>query len=94
MSISSTEALFMLKNGYLTENDIVGTQKYMIANGDIEEGTTIIIRKLEFGGLLLQNVNASIVHELKAPLLLGQSALQKFGKIIIDNEKKTLTILK
>tara|TARA_B110000046_G_scaffold56871_1_gene63368 strand:- start:141 stop:395 length:255 start_codon:yes stop_codon:yes gene_type:complete len=84
----------MLKNGYLTENDIVGTQKYMIANGDIEEGTTIIIRKLEFGGLLLQNVNASIVHELKAPLLLGQSALQKFGKIIIDNEKKTLTILK
>ena len=89
-----TEALFMFKNDYLSENDIIGTQHYSIANGDIAEGTTIRIRKLEFGGLVLYNVDASIIHELEAPLLLGQSAISRLGKIQIDPDKSTLTIIK
>jgi clan AA aspartic protease (TIGR02281 family) len=93
VSISLTEALFMLKNGYLSEDDILGTQYYSIANGDIAEGTTIRIRKLEFGGLTLYNVDASIVHEMEAPLLLGQSAISRLGKIQIDPKKSTLTII-
>ena len=94
VSISMTEAIFMLKNGYLSEDDIMGTQYYSIANGDIAEGTTIRIRKLEFGGLTLYNVDASIVHELEAPLLLGQSAISRLGKIQIDPVNSTLTIIK
>lgn len=93
VSISLTEALFMLKNGYLSEDDIIGTQYYSIANGEIAEGTTIRIRKLEFGGLTLYDVDASIVHELKAPLLLGQSAISRLGKIQIDPKNSTLTIV-
>lgn len=93
VSISLTEALFMLKNGYLSEDDIMGTQYYSIANGEIAEGTTIRIRKLEFGGLTLYNVDASIVHELEAPLLLGQSAISRLGKIQIDPANSTLTII-
>jgi clan AA aspartic protease (TIGR02281 family) len=93
VSISLTEALFMLKNGFLSENDIMGTQYYSIANGDIAEGTTIRIRKLEFGGITLYNVDASIVHELRAPLLLGQSAISRLGKIQINPENSTLTII-
>jgi clan AA aspartic protease (TIGR02281 family) len=94
VSISLTEALFMLKNGYLKEEDIIGTQYYSIANGDIAEGTTIRIKKLEFGGVTLYNVDASIVHELQAPLLLGQSAISRLGKIQIDPNNSTLTIIK
>lgn len=93
VSISLTEALFMLKNGHLKEEDIIGTQYYSIANGDIAEGTTIRIRKLEFGGVTLYNVDASIVHELQAPLLLGQSAISRLGKIQIDPNNSTLTII-
>lgn len=92
ISISQTEVQFMLKNGYLNTNDITGTQKYMIANGDIEIGTTLVFRKVDFGGLILKNVKASVVHNKNAPLLFGQSALSKYGKIIIDNESKTITI--
>lgn len=94
VSISLTEAIFMFKNGYLSEKDITGTQTYSIANGDIAEGTTIIIRELEFGGLTLTNVEASIVHEMQAPLLLGQSAISRLGTIQIDPNKATLTIVK
>ena len=93
VSLSLTEALFMLKNGYLKEIDILGTQKYSIANGEIAEGTTIRIKKLEFGGVTLYDVDASIMHELKAPLLLGQSAISRLGKIQIDPQNSTLTIV-
>lgn len=92
ISISQTEVQFMLKNGYLSKNDITGTQKYMDANGNIEIGTTLIFRKVDFGGLILKNVKASVVHNKDAPLLFGQSALSKYGKITIDNESKTITI--
>ena len=40
----------------------------------------------------IENVTASIVPNLDAPLLLGQTFLQKFGKISIDNEKSQLII--
>lgn len=93
VSISLTEALFMFKNGYLDEDDITGTQYYSIANGEITEGTTINIKKLEFGEFILYNVKASISHELLAPLLLGQSALSKLGKIVIDYQNATLEII-
>ena len=93
VTLSLTEALFMLKNGYLSEVDIIGTQSYSIANGDITEGTIIRIKKLEFGGLTLYNVDASIIHESNAPLLLGQSAISRLGTIQIDPEKSTLTII-
>jgi clan AA aspartic protease (TIGR02281 family) len=92
ISISQTEVQFMLKNGYLTYNDITGTQKYMDANGDIEVGTTLIFKNVDFGGLVLKNVKASVVNNKNAPLLFGQSALSKYGKITIDNEKKLITI--
>jgi aspartyl protease family protein len=64
----------------------------MIANGDIEVGTTIIFRKVDFGGLVLKNVKATVIENKNAPLLFGQSALSKYGKITIDNEKKIITI--
>lgn len=92
ITISKTEAEFMLKNGYLSKNDITGTSSYMIANGDIEIGTTIVFRKVDFGGLILKNVKASVIENKNAPLLFGQSALSKYGKITIDNEKKNITI--
>jgi clan AA aspartic protease (TIGR02281 family) len=92
ISISKTEVQFMLKNGYLNKNDFVGSQRYIDANGDISVGATIIFRSVEFGGVVLKNVKATVVNNSNAPLLFGQSALSKYGKIIIDNEKKQITI--
>lgn len=92
VSISLSEALFMLKNDYLDETDFNGVEYYRIANGDVEEGTKIILKKLELGDKTLYNVEASIVHSISAPLLLGQSALEKFGKFSVDYSANTLTL--
>jgi len=93
VSISMTEASFMLKNDYLSTNDIIGNQNYQDANGKISEGIKIILKEVEIAGLKLFNVEASIVKNLKAPLLLGQSAISKLGKIQLDLQSNTLTIL-
>ena len=92
VTISLTEALFMLKNNYLDEKDIYGTSYAQLANGSITENTSILIKSIEISGLKLQNVKASIVHNLDAPLLLGQSALEKLGSITIDYQKNILII--
>ncbi len=93
VSISLTEALFMLKNGYLKTTDLIGTEYYRIANGDVEEGTKIRLGLVRIGDLELRDVEASIVHSASAPLLLGQSALRRLGKIQFDSASGTLTIL-
>jgi clan AA aspartic protease (TIGR02281 family) len=92
VSISLTEALFMLKNGYLKESDIRGTIYYSIANGEIAEGTKINLQKIEVGKQILYNVEASIVHTSQAPLLFGQSAMERFGKFTMDYSNANLLI--
>lgn len=92
VSLSMVEATFMMKNGYLDRKDVVGTQSFLDANGNVSEGTTINIRLVDFGGLKLQNVRASVVRNQKAPLLLGQSVLSRLGKIEIDNSNHILKI--
>lgn len=91
ISISETEANFLWKQGKLTENDIKGTASFSDANGDISEGTIIVLRTVKIGDRVLKNIDASVVHNLNAPLLFGQSALGKFGKISIDNNKGEIT---
>jgi clan AA aspartic protease (TIGR02281 family) len=92
VTLSMVEATFMMKNGYLTGNDVVGSQRYMDANGDVSVGTVINLKNVNFGGLELNNVRASVVRNQKAPLLLGQSVLARLGKIEIDNSKHVLKI--
>ena len=93
VSISLTEASFMLKNGYLEKSDIIGTSNYIDATGKLSEGVNIILKEIEIAGLKLFNVKASIITNIKAPLLLGQSAISKLGKIEIDLKLNTITIL-
>jgi clan AA aspartic protease (TIGR02281 family) len=93
VSLSMTEANFMLKNGYLSINDIIGSNKFKDASGNINEGVIINLREIEIGGLKLYDIKASIVKNNKAPLLLGQTAIGKLGKIQLDLASNSLTIL-
>lgn len=92
VSISSVEASFMMKNDYLKSSDVIGKQNYMMANGEISAGTVLNLRDVNFGGLNLDNIRASVVHNQSAPLLLGQSILNRLGNIEIDNIKGVLRI--
>lgn len=92
VTISSVEANFMLKNGYLSDSDVKGKRNYITASGDIHEGTVLRLKEVKLGDAVLKNIEASVVHSQKAPLLLGQSVLEKFGTITIDNVNSKLLI--
>jgi len=90
ISISQTEALFLYKQGRLSKEDFIGEVNFTDANGDISEGQVVNLKTVVIGNRTLNNVQASIVNNLKAPLLLGQSALNQFGKISIDYNKEEI----
>lgn len=92
VTISSVEANFMLKNGYLKDSDVKGKSNYITASGDIHEGTVLRLKEVKLGDAVLKDVEASVVSNQKAPLLLGQSVLEKFGTITIDNINSKLKI--
>ena len=92
VSISKVEADFMFKNNYLSMSDIKGKQYYQTADGGISEGTVITLKEVRIGDAVLHNVDASVVKSQKAPLLLGESVLQKFGTFTVDNINSKLII--
>ena len=92
VTLSSVEALFMFKNGYLKPTDVIGRRAYLTASGDVVEGTSVRLRSVTFVGMTLDNVRASITHSQDAPLLLGQSVLSRLGKVEIDNRANVIRI--
>ena len=92
ITISDVEAHFLYRQGTLTNDDFIGVQQYQIADGSISEGSVINLKTVKIGNKILYNVKASIIHNTSAPLLLGQSALNQFGKISIDYNKGEITL--
>jgi aspartyl protease family protein len=84
--ISPAEATVLYRQGTLRKEDILDTEYFQDATGKISEGTKINLRNVKIGNMLLENIEATIIDNVNAPLLLGQSVLERFGKIEIDNE--------
>lgn len=86
VSISSTYAEMMLENGYLVESDFKGTTQSIIADGSVVDNAVVNLRKVEIAGQTIENVTALVVPSQNAPLLLGQSVIQRLGKVSIDGD--------
>lgn len=93
VSISSVEANFMLKNGYLNNADFMGKQNYVTATGEIHEGTVINLREVRVGDVLLRDIKASVIKNQTAPLLLGQSCFRRFGIVEVDNKTQVIRLI-
>jgi clan AA aspartic protease (TIGR02281 family) len=90
VTISTIEAKFLLKQGLISKEDFIENTNYQIANGDIIEGTKINLKTIEIDGIFLKNIPASIIYQQDAPLLLGQSAIEKIGQYTINGNKLTI----
>lgn len=88
--ISSAEAAVMVRQGKISQDDVLGQQRFQDATGGISVGTVVNLRTVEIGRIVLQNVEATVVDNIAAPLLLGQTALAKFGKVTIDYNNNTI----
>lgn len=91
ISMSQTEVNFLYKQGKLSDSDFTGTQNFVNANGDVSEESLINLKNVKIGNKTVHNVTASVVPNFGAPILLGQTALSKLGKITVDYKKNLLT---
>lgn len=92
IAISELEYKLLLKKRRIKESDIKEKVKYKDASGNMSEATKIILRKVELGNKVLNNVEALVVANSRAPLLLGQSALSRFGKLEIDYQNQVIRL--
>lgn len=89
--ISVAEANYLYQKGKLTNEDILGTTKSVIADGSIVENmvvhldNVIIADKIE-----CSDVRAIVSNNVNAPLLLGNDVLNRLAEITIDNQNKVL----
>lgn len=84
--ISPAEATVLYRQGTLKKEDILDVEYFQDATGKISEGTKINLRKVKIGDMVLDDVEATVIDNANAPLLLGQSVLERFGSIEIDND--------
>lgn len=87
ISISSAEVAVMVRQGLITNDDVLGKSQMMDANGNVNEGAIVNLKTVKIGELTLHNIKASVVDNIQAPLLFGQTALSKFGRVSIDYDK-------
>lgn len=85
--ISQSMAQFLYDGDYLSSDDIIGYGQSSVADGRLVNHTIINLKDIEIAGLHLNNVEASVIEGQNAPLLLGQSAIQKLGEISIDGDR-------
>lgn len=90
ISISTAEVAVLYKQGLITDNDVKGSEQFVDATGQVSVGAIINLKTVTIGDITLHNVEASVVDNISAPLLLGQTALSKFGKISIDYDKNII----
>lgn len=88
--INSRLYSMMVQNRYLTSNDIIGSTKVIVADGSTIDAQIIRIASLSLGAIQIKNIDALVMPDSNAPLLIGQSVFNQFGKIAIDYQKKVI----
>lgn len=87
VSISSSLAEMMLDNGYLTKDAFDNQAKFITADGRIVNNTKVVFKSIKIGSFILSDVEAVVVMSQQAPLLFGQSAIQRLGDISLNGDK-------
>ena len=89
--LSQSMAEYLYDNDYITKEDIIGTGSSSVADGRIVDHIIINLKDIEIAGQHLNNIQAVVIDGQNAPLLMGQSAIQKLGRFQLDGN--ILTIL-
>jgi aspartyl protease family protein len=85
LAISVTEYDFLVKQNKLTNADDTGEGIYIDAQGHKFKAKMINLKTVKIGNKTIHNVEASVIDNPEADILLGSTVLDKFGTVTIDN---------
>jgi tetratricopeptide (TPR) repeat protein len=81
----------LMRTNTITDEDFLGEQTYVLADGSKVPSHRFRIRSLKVGNKTVENVVGSIAS-VNATILMGQSFLSKFKSWSVDNEQHTLIL--
>jgi hypothetical protein len=91
LSIPADIVSTLIRAKTVTNEDFLGKQTYVLADGSKVPSQQFRIRSLKVGDKTLENVVASIAS-VNATILLGQSFLSRFKSWSVDNERHALIL--
>ncbi|MGY8708568.1 retroviral-like aspartic protease family protein [Bradyrhizobium sp. 18BD] len=91
VSIPADIVSTLIRTKTITDEDFLGEQIYVLADGSKVPSHRFRIRSLKVGNKTVENVVGSIAS-VNATILLGQSFLSKFKSWSVDNEQHTLIL--
>ena len=94
ISISERVLKKLIDNDVISENDVTGMQEFTDANGDVNSAVKVNLKKITIGNSIERNVEAAIISGNNVDCLLGQSWLNRFGRVSIDYDNLLLILEK
>ncbi|MEE1225579.1 MAG: retroviral-like aspartic protease family protein [Bacteroidales bacterium] len=89
--ISRLEFMALVKNGLITEEDILEPIQSSIADGSVIEMPVVRLKKVIVGNkILFENVEAAVADNVAADLLLGNEILNRVKSYEIDNNEQVI----
>jgi aspartyl protease family protein len=90
VSISPDVALTLMRTGTIQNSDWLPGQTYSFADGSKATSARFRLKSIAIGNKIFENITCVIANSIRAPMLLGQSALRRLGKYSIDYDKRVL----
>ncbi|MCS7078086.1 MAG: retroviral-like aspartic protease family protein [Bacteroidia bacterium] len=92
IAISQLELAVLIKNNTISKDDLLGYTEVVDATGNVSRVRKLNLKKVQLGERVLQNVEAVVIPNINADLLLGQTALSRFGRVEIDYNKQVIRL--
>lgn len=90
--ISPDVALTLQRTGTISDLDWLPGKTFQFADGSTAQSRRFLLRSIEIGGRVFENVPCAIANDISAPMLLGQSVLERLGGYRVDYENSVLVI--
>lgn len=86
-SMSSTTYLFLYQNDYIADADVRGMTTLKMPDGSTTKAASFVIKRLQIGNVIVQNLPAFVITKQTVPLLIGASAFDSFGEITQEGNR-------
>lgn len=91
VTIPADVVMTLMRTGTIVDDDFLGDQIYVLADGSRIKSKRFRIRQLKVGDSVVHNVVGSVA-DVRGSLLLGQSFLSRFRKVSFNYKDNTLIL--
>ncbi len=90
LSFSEDATLKMLKSGAIGKTDFVGDAEKILGNNSIADKSVFTVGEINIATKSVFDLEATVLKNQKAALIMSEKVLKRFGTYSIDKEKKQI----